>query len=43
MAIKIAWCWHKNRYEDPWNRMEEPNMNPCNYAHLTFDKGTKII
>jgi hypothetical protein len=35
IAIKTAWYWHKqNKY---------PDMNPHNYAHLIFDKGSKNI
>jgi hypothetical protein len=43
ITIKTARYCHKNRYEDQWNRIEDPDMNPHRYTHVSFDKGANNI
>ena len=45
-VMKTVWYWHKTQIIDQWKKINKslmPEINPCTYGYLIFDKRGKNI
>jgi hypothetical protein len=43
IVVKTTWSWYRERQENQWNRIEDPEMKQHTYGHLILGKGAKTI
>jgi hypothetical protein len=43
IVIKTVWYWYRDRQDDQYNRIEDPEIKPHTYNHLIFNKDAKDI
>ena len=42
-VIKTVWYWDKNKTINQQTKIQSPEISPCTYGYLIFDKGCKNI